>query len=383
MSVLKTFLALSLLALCVSCATIYVSPFGNDNNSGTSTSSPVRTISKGVSKLGSSTGTVTLMTGVYSGAGNVGVYLPYGVSFNAQTNVFVTCANVNIPQAFSINSGSSYTYSFSNFTIQDCYTGVSMTSGGYYTKSVNFYSMVFKNNTVAVSTYLANLYVTGTNFTQGTYGIVQDSTPNGGITVVNSTFTQLSQNGIYAKYCSQDVAVFSSNFFNNSGPGVYASCNVVLTNVTASGNRALSGAAVYVNSSVAVTVTGSRFEYNTVSSAGGAIFLGTYSSLSLSNSTFTQNTAAKGGAIYSQGPLSATNVIFSSNKAVVAGGAFFCNNGQNLLSGVTFAYNYAPAGSAFSCNNCVAFDTNVFFQGNSADCQIVNQVANQVVGDEE
>lgn len=379
MSVLKTFLTLSLLALCVSCATYYVSPFGNDNNSGTSTSSPVRTIAKGISKLGSSTGTLTLMTGVYTGSGNVGVYLGYGVSINAQPNVFVSCTNVNTAQAFSINSGSSYTYNFSNFTIEDCSNGVSMVSGGYYTKSVNFYSMVFKNNTVGINTYLANLYVANSNFTQGTFGIVQQSTPNGGITVVNSTFTQLSQNGIYAKYCTQDVQVVSSNFFNNSGSGVYASCNVVLTNVTASGNRALSGAAVYVNSSVSVTVSGSRFEYNTVSSAGGAIFLGTYSSVSLSNSTFTQNTAGKGGAIYSQGPLSATSVIFASNKAVVAGGAFFCNNGQNLLNGVTFTYNYAPAGSAFSCNNCIAFDTNVFFQGNSADCQIINQV----VGDEE
>ena len=361
---------LLLLAVCVSCTTYYVSPFGDDNNSGLSQSSPLKTLQKATSVARYNQ--LLLMTGIYSGPGNVGISLDYPTPLTAQPNVVVTCRGSAASYAFTITP-STNTWSFSGFTIQDCPTAITVTNSGSSTVTLKTNGMIFKNNTVHVEPVHSVVSIINSTFVGGSYGVLQTKSVNGALSIVNSTFSQINQNAVFAQNCPSAISIAGTSFRDSLSSALYISCPLNVDDILVSNVYASSGAAILVNGTQKVIIKNSRFENNFASGAGGVINSGSSSSLTISGSVFDQNSALKGGAVYFQGPMSVTSTVFSGNQASAAGGGFFCSNSQSILNNVTFSNNVSPSGSAFFCSGCISYDTAVTFENNEASCNIVNQ----------
>lgn len=101
---------------------------------------------------------------------------------------------------------------------------------------------------------------------------------------------------------------------------------VTVKNLTfAHGRRSgSSGGAIQVGSFGTLTVSGSTFLSNTVTSGGtgGAIYAPPVSILSVTASTFLSNTGDYGGAIFAQGIQTISGTAFLTNTALISGGAY-------------------------------------------------------------
>jgi predicted outer membrane repeat protein len=144
-------------------------------------------------------------------------------------------------------------------------------------------------------------------------------------------------------YCSPQItqSIFEYNATDNDGGALrnenYSDAESINCDFTA--NTALSGGAIYNNSS-APTVTGCNFIDNTTTGSGGAIF-STNSTLIVQKSAFTTNQSGNyGGALYnvSSSSLNVADCIFTSNTAI-RGGAVFCDNSTSTVAGSTFLDN--------------------------------------------
>eukprot|EP01096_Ripella_sp_DP13-Kostka_P003194 TRINITY_DN145_c0_g2_i1.p1 TRINITY_DN145_c0_g2~~TRINITY_DN145_c0_g2_i1.p1 ORF type:complete len:398 (+),score=219.28 TRINITY_DN145_c0_g2_i1:31-1194(+) len=368
MSVLKTFLTLSLLALCVSCTTYYVSPFGNDNNSGLSTSSPLRTVSRGVNKA--SFGELVLMSGVYSGAGNSGITVSSTITITAQANVFLTCQQTANTFAFSLYP-TSLTFTMSNFTIRDCKTALAMPTSSYIRTAV-VSKMLITNVDLAFENQMSNLTLDNVQVSNTNKGIQQ----YGGrsyLTIRNSVFLNITGSSVFANSCYDTISVTNTLFDKATNSAINTACDLSINNGTFSNIKGYNGAAIWANSSTTIQIVNSLFTYNTATNIGGAILAEARVNVAISGSSFTGNSAAFGGAIYSAGTMNIVSTDFSYNKATTSGGGFECNNGQNLLTNVNFVSNSAPTGSAFDCNSCVTYVSGVNYSGgNTPNCPIIN-----------
>ena len=144
--------------------------------------------------------------------------------------------------------------------------------------------------------------------------------------------------------------------------------------VTASG--AMSGGAVYADSTVYMQVSGSTFSENAVSADGGALYNTDYVT-SISNCTFSTNSApsGSGGAVYMGGDWSHTisGSTFEGNTAYVSAGAVFSAGGNLAVSDTVFDSNsvaglFSRAGAVAveALSDGSAYFTRVTFVGNQA-----------------
>jgi len=239
--------------------------------------------------------------------------------------------------------------------------------------------MIFKNNTVAVEPVQSTVSIVNSTFVGGSFGVLQERSPNGALSISTSLFSQYSRNAVFAQNCPSAISITGTSFRNSLSSAIYISCPLNVDDILVSNVYASSGAAVLVNGTQKIIIKNSRFENNFASGAGGVINSGSSSSLTISGSVFDQNSALKGGAVYFQGPTSVLSTVFSGNQASAAGGGFFCSNSQSILNNVTFSNNVSPSGSAFFCSGCISYDTSVTFEGNEASCNIVNQGSANVI----
>ena len=184
-------------------------------------------------------------------------------------------------------------------------------------------------------------------------------------TINSTTFSQNSANsdgGAIYNYASSptltDITFTNNSSVNGSGGAVYNiySSTATLTNANFNLNSANngSGGAIYntflpgFGGGSVINLTQNSFQQNSAIS-GGAIYNNSSSSSNLTNVSFSQNAASgNGGAIFSTSSSSnQTNVTFSRNNAISQGGAIFTNgSGANTLVNTSFYGNASSAGSA-------------------------------------
>ena len=168
-------------------------------------------------------------------------------------------------------------------------------------------------------------------------------------------FTWSTMGGaVYGKYGST-VTVADSRFFRNSaasaGGGVAFLGAGSLSNCSLEDNSAKYGAAMFVFSEDAITISDSVFQTNTAAMCGGA--LATYEmpcNLSITDSTFVSNIALDGGGVCAGDFLTLTisDSEFVSNSVYGTGGAVFSLADSLVMERTTFRSNYAQVGGALA-----------------------------------
>ncbi len=164
---------------------------------------------------------------------------------------------------------------------------------------------------------------------------------------------------------------------NSNGAGIVNAGELILNNVTVTGNRSTNGGGLLNTDQMTlnnVTVTSnSAIKKDGLPSTGfgGGIFNNTGASLVIDNSTFDNNLSENNGAgIFNNSGAEITiNDLssFSGNVSQAYGGAI-SNSGDLTISGTTFDQNIADDGGAIAnLNNSTLFVANSTFTDNEAD----------------
>ncbi|MCK4654019.1 MAG: right-handed parallel beta-helix repeat-containing protein [Candidatus Cloacimonetes bacterium] len=283
---------------------LYVSPDGNNSNSGTSPDDPLRTIIYALSVIyvdSLNQHTIFLLPGIFSPSTN-GEQFPLPMSDyvslqgNSQEDTFLDADNLSDILRFDFVSESN----ISNITIRNGNIGIH-----------------FDNS----SPSLENVIITS-NSDGGIY-----CSDNSNPSLVNVTITGNSGYGI--------------GCIDNSNPS--------LVNVSITGNSGSWGGGIHCSNSSPslenVTITG-----NSASLFGGGICCGN-SNLSLVNVSITGNSASKGGGIYCSNNCDPNfeNVTITGNSASEHGGGIYCWDSNPSLSYVTITDNSALNGGGIYC----------------------------------
>ncbi len=132
-------------------------------------------------------------------------------------------------------------------------------------------------------------------------------------------------------------------------------------------NESLSGGGAVSVVLGTLTLHDVRFYDNTTEGRGGALYLETLTEpVALSRVAFLENAAQTGGAVYTEGEVNGTNLLFAANSAEY-GGALACSTGTLALTNITVAGNFATgAGAAIAGDGCSGTLTNALFAYNKA-----------------
>jgi predicted outer membrane repeat protein len=180
---------------------------------------------------------------------------------------------------------------------------------------------------------------------------------------------------------------------NDRGGGMFnESSSPVLTNLTFSGNSAISGGGMgnrYSSPTLTnVTFSGNSatqygggmgnefysnpmltnvtFGGNSAVERGGGMINSTFSNPTLTNVTFSANSASNGGGMYNNSNPTLTNVTFNVNSAADSGGGMFNGYSSPTLTDVTFNSNSAIYGGGMYNSSSSPVLTDVTFNGNTA-----------------
>jgi len=302
---------------------LYVSPTGDDSNSGTSTDEPLQTIYHALKIILPSSGTertIYLEPGTYSN-GTTNESFP----MNMRTDATLNGGNKELC-IFEGDSASNFFYFFDD---HDCklinitFHGGTAHSGG----AINLYSSTPEIDMVNFS-YNTASYEGGAIFCD------EYSDP----LISNTSFTanQAESNGGAVACKGSSSPTFSScNFYGNTGyraGGLYAKsdAHVSLTNVIFNNNSGRDGGGCWIDSNSDPVFTNVSFINNeaTYGSGGGAAF-SYYSDPVMNNCLFKSNTASHGGGGFSIGSfciLELNNSWITGNIAGFGGGV---NGGDN------------------------------------------------------
>ncbi|MFM7203914.1 MAG: MopE-related protein [Myxococcota bacterium] len=181
--------------------------------------------------------------------------------------------------------------------------------------------------------------------------------------------------GAYVSSTSNALSLSNNSFFDNEssyGGGLFVtgSSGLLLSGGIISRCSALLGAGAYVDSSAALSATGTVFTYNNAAQSGGGLYAGTSSALTMSNGTFDNNTASEnGGGLYADratlsinGTSTTQYLQVVNNKANGSGGGFYFKDvTSNQISFASFDANYAKNGGGVAAvNTSLTFRSNRF-----------------------
>ncbi len=299
-------------------ATYYVSPTGNDSNSGSALTSPYATIQHAIDK--SVTGdTILIVAATYTGSGNKNLNFggkdltlqTYPSSAGATT---VTLDLQNNGRAFLFQTNETSASVIDSFNVINGYEPY--TSGGAaYIKSSSptFTNCTFDSNSA---------------FAAGAVYIYSYATP----TFTNCVFSNNTGKvggAIYTDYLT--LASFTKCKFTGNtgryGGGVYSYCSSdSYTGCTFDSNTAELGGALYTTSSASLTFTNCTLTNNTASDRGGASFTGYTGIITLYNCVVANNSASNNGGAFYNSASSASNLYNSTvtgNSATYKGGAVY------------------------------------------------------------
>ncbi len=357
---LNIVLLCSLLVVCVSCTTFYVSPNGNDNNSGTSTSTPFKTIQKGVTEAGNNP--LVLMSGEYSGSGNSGINVFWNLTISAEPGVSVSCAGTYNQHVFYVN-WNSIRNSYSGFTIQGCKYGIFNYQSSSLPRYTTIQNMHFDNVETGILLQNTLVDVSDSKFTNLKNGIASFGFWNG-VSLENSVFENNTNNAIFLESCL-GVSNITNTLFVGGGNSAIESntCQLSVSHSIFAFNKASSGSSILANGSSIVFVENSTFVSNGAYN-GGAISVQEGAFLTINNSVFANNTGHYGGVFNNNGNVNVFNSAFYSNNASF-GGVFYCIEAEMLLDNVLFSNNVGEFGTTSYCTECLIFESNVKVIGGS------------------
>lgn len=332
---------------------LYVSPVGNDLNSGQE-ASPVKTISRAVALAKTTDAVILLAKGTYSEASTIAIA---NKSFSFASASGQSDVIVAVPaDKLSTFSFASSNVSLSNITLNG-------EGGG--------------KACIVVSSSILNL--TGSDLHNCTasdsYGAAIWSFGNSSIEAVNCNFAgnraQFHGGAVYLTYGRLNLT--NCSFTNNSavleGGAVFVdNANATLLLCLFANNTAYWGGALYFGDQSNVTVN-STFFFNNTAHQGGAVQA--WSSLTnITNSSFVNNSASgSGGAIFLQGGVANLTLSWFFNNTAHLGGAISGDSGNALhVNGTWFVNNSAAlqGGAIFNAFRCLAHINGSAFINNTA-----------------
>ena len=240
-------------------------------------------------------------------------------------------------------------------------------ANGQYTGENNTNMTIDKNMKIIGETQTGTIINgTGTNW-------IFNITSGVNFTVQNLTLTNATAAKGGAIYNEGNLTATNCTFTSNKatisyvygGGAIYNKGTITsLSGCTFTNNKAAKyGGAVY-NDGTITSLSGCNFTDNIASSYGGGGAIFNYGTLTATDSIFTGNRAYNGGAINNQGNLIATNCIFTGNSATI-GGAIE-NWGNGAVTGSTLTDNTAYSGGAISNDQGTLIAENCTFTGNTA-----------------
>lgn len=175
---------------------------------------------------------------------------------------------------------------------------------------------------------------------------------------------------------------FTGNKANNGGGLLNGGCDPLLLRTTFSENVAISAGGGMFNESANTVIVQSHFLDNRAA-YGGAVFNGG-SAVSLVNTAMTGNSASEGGAIYNGGsePM-LVNVAISANTADQTAGGMFNAGSNSQSTNVTFTQNAAQeAGAVFNGGSTPVWNNSIVWGNTSADyVGVVQRAAYSLFGE--
>ncbi|XP_011270792.1 hypothetical protein CAOG_09059, partial [Capsaspora owczarzaki ATCC 30864] len=355
-----------------SAAEFYVAPAGDDaGNTGTSPTSPFRTVSKAMSTANSGD-SIYLANGVYSGPGNIGVLVAdvhVSLIGESQEGTIFDCMGASGP-VFDVSFG---TPLFANLTIQHCF---SMSSSGAMTISGITVSASLVNVTIR---YCSSNSVGGAiqvqlaNATFDNVRLENNAAVNGGsLFIVSSPHIHV-----------RNMFDFNSTAIN--GAAIYATATSIDIHDSVFALSAASSLGVVYLALSKCEVTTSRFE----GTAGTSIFT-SQAQLLIDDCVFSGNTNQLSGSAVQ---ITATdtndgsfdrilNSLFVDNTAYDRGALYVKNGGYAVVQNCTFLRNRSFSGGAVSVTtDGTAFLYNCTLQDNSATSAVSNATISSIIMD--
>lgn len=309
-------------------ADLYVSPTGNNANSGLNANEPLLTIQYALSQIYADSlneCTIYLAPGVYSPQSN-GEFFP--IDLLDHISLCGTSEEVTILDANSTGSVIRFLQQENAGTISDLTirNGSAHSGGGIHCVYSNPFleNITIANN--SVSSYGSGIYCSHSN------PILENVT------------------------ISDNIA--SSDTLYISGAGMYCyDSNPILDSCTIINNYASNGGGIYCIFSDPV-ITNTSITNNSASSYGGGLSFVTCNPV-LENSIISDNSASyKGGGIYSgSSTIVLTRVSITANVGSSNGGGIYLNSSDLIADNITISYNYASNGGGgihcFSSHPCL------------------------------
>ena len=353
-------LLFALIASQCAAATLYVSPTGSDDNSGT-VAAPYKTIQAAVNNA-SDSDVVTLMDGTYSGIGNRDIDLKgKNITIKSEhgaSKTIINCEGTQQDQhrAFYLHSKEATT--LSSLTMENgCkYSGgaINVDAGS----SIKMIGCILTNNVSSGVFNRGTADMINCTFTKNSANSLGDVSFGGAIysdgilTLTHCTFAENSEIGFDAGavYNSGKASVTSCKFVDNkadrSGGAIYSRDTMKVTDTMFSGNAAQhgSGGAIFCTNSM--TLTNCFLAKNSAETGGGgAIF--SAQTLRLNACTFSNNTARYGGAISNE--YTGEDIIYLNSCSIlsntaVKGGGIWVGAGAQLTNCIVFG-NVAHTGN--------------------------------------
>jgi predicted outer membrane repeat protein len=304
---------------------VYVSPSGDDGNSGFSPDDPLKTLTAAVYK-GFPLDTllphrIYLDEGIYSPS-LTGEKLPVEISSNVEI--------IGSGRESTIIDGEFQNRLFSTIDL--------------YTESFSLKRLTLRNG------------LNDANYPDYFGGAIFCSAPRLNLEEVTIDSCRSYHGGaIFAD--STDIYLADVSLLNNNSEGyggaLYTSdCECIYKNVEFLGNYSTHGGGGWFGTGTTLCRAENTVFGNNISDAnGGAVYLytgeGALSSLAMEN-----NQARRGGAIAIYGStFDLQNVVLSGNEAITEGGAIYSNNSKINLNLATFSGNTSPKGTNISANS--------------------------------
>mgnify|MGYP001068190210 CR=1 FL=1 len=304
---------------------VYVSPEGDDSNSGLSPDEPFKTIYKALFMIDaneSNSLTIHLAEGTYSQEGN-GEFFP----FELMDYVSLSGASANEV----IIDGTDEIIRIYN-SIQNHISDLTVTNGinGFYihnSQPVLENVIVTGNSRAGIRCSSSQLFIKNSNISEN----VATSTwypDGGGICLSNSTVIL------------EDVLI--ENNYNKNGGGIYLKqSSITGKNVSLHGNSASNGGGIYCEESYGV-IQNLNITNNTASEGAGVYLM--ESSPSLFNLNITLNTGTRGSGIYINNSTPfILNSTIAANSSSHQGGGIYGGGGSTITLMNSILWNNAPS----------------------------------------
>ncbi|MCF7920065.1 MAG: DUF1565 domain-containing protein [Candidatus Cloacimonetes bacterium] len=346
---------------------LYVSPEGDNNNSGISFEEPLKTIQYACSIMMASNHNrnIYLAEGVYSPSAN-GEFFPISLIDHIslvgldQENVILDAEDF----ASGIRLYDIQNTSLSNFTIIN---GNALHGGGISCTNSN---VDISNVTITenYAGYGGGIYIEDSSIEMEEVNVLNNSSGyGGGVYLVDSDVNM------------QDIFIEENSCTHEGGGVQVETSDLLMENVLISANSSqVDGGGLFIHHAN-VEMNSSQIENCSAGGSGGAVFCNSYSTLDIINSTLFNNTASisGGGILIYTSELVLENVDIHSNISFESGGGIYGQTSDLEFHNVSIVNNSSGVGGGFFNEyNTVIFDSenrssiylnNVNNRGNGSD----------------